>query len=370
MSTCWFLKGAPVDGNTLLVPLREFPVTVGRSTQCTLTIDSHGVSRVHAQLEMNARGELCVTDLGSTNGTFVNRERIAAPTPVAEGNILHFGTAEFRVELQTLQDSGRRVNTATSEATCLFDAGSSLPENFLLLEREFLEMLASGQLQVAWQPIVDFQTLAVLAYEVLGRGGHMALPQSPYHLFQLAEKLRREVELSHAFRLRAAAVAAARGAPVRLFMNSHPNEMFQDSFIESVDRILAIAPRMDLVMEIHETAVNEGNKMKAVAERLRERGVALAYDDFGAGQARLREMAEIPADVVKFDMGLIRDIHLAPPKKQQMIAQLVRIVSDLGSQTLAEGVETQEEAEVCRQMGFQLCQGYLTGKPKIVQPGD
>jgi EAL domain-containing protein (putative c-di-GMP-specific phosphodiesterase class I) len=103
-----------------------------------------------------------------------------------------------------------------------------------------------------------------------------------------------------------------------------------------------------------------------VVDRLRSNGVLMAYDDFGAGQARLQEIAEIPADIVKFDMALIRDIHRAPPKKQQMIEQLVKIVTDLGSQTLAEGVETEEEAVVCRQMGFQLCQGYLTGKPELV----
>ncbi len=364
----WFLKGAPVDGNVLLVPMRTFPVTVGRSTQCTLAIDSSGVSRVHARLDLNAQDELIVTDLESTNGTFLNRERITSPARVAEGDILHFGTAEFRVDLQHQSelDQSQASQRALSEQTCLFDAANSLPENYLLLENEFMEMLSGNQLQVAWQPIVDFQTLDVLAYEVLGRGAHLALPQAPYPLFLLAAKLHKEVELSQAFRVCAARIAARRGERVRLFMNSHPNEMFMDSFLTAIDAIRSIAPQMELVMEIHETAVNEGNKMKAVVDQLRIRDVLMAYDDFGAGQARLREMAEIPADIVKFDMGLIRDIHLAPPKKQQMIAQLVRIVSDLGSQTLAEGVETEEEAEVCRQMGFQLCQGYLTGRPKIV----
>jgi EAL domain-containing protein (putative c-di-GMP-specific phosphodiesterase class I) len=62
-------------------------------------------------------------------------------------------------------------------------------------------------------------------------------------------------------------------------------------------------------------------------------------------------------------MGLIRDIHIASERKQRVIRDLVRLVSDLGSVSLAEGVETEAEAEVCRDMGFQLIQGYLTGKP-------
>jgi EAL domain-containing protein (putative c-di-GMP-specific phosphodiesterase class I) len=62
-------------------------------------------------------------------------------------------------------------------------------------------------------------------------------------------------------------------------------------------------------------------------------------------------------------MGLIRDIHLASERKQRMIRDLVRLVSDLGSVSLAEGVEVEAEAQVCREMGFQLIQGYLTGRP-------
>jgi EAL domain-containing protein (putative c-di-GMP-specific phosphodiesterase class I) len=365
MIKSWFLKGAPVDGNTLLVPMDHFPATVGRSAQCAITIDSNGVSRVHARFDLSARGELLLTDLGSTNGTYRNRERITEPTPVIEGDILHFGSAEFRLN-QTEVDNSQIPGRLSSDKTCLFEIGNHLPENFLLQENEFMEMLNNDQLRVAWQPIVDFHTRQILAYEVLGRGAHLALPQSPLQLFQLAEKLKREVELSQAFRRCGAKVAARRGQPVRLFMNSHPQEMFLESFFTSVEQILLIAPQMELVMEIHETAVNEGNQIKVVVDRLRECGVLMAYDDFGAGQARLQEIAEIPADIVKFDMALIRDIHRATSKKQQMIEQLVKIVLDLGSQTLAEGVETEEEAVVCMQMGFQLCQGYFTGRPELM----
>jgi len=366
MAKSWFLKGAPVDGNTVLIPMHSFPATVGRSTQCAVTIDSNGVSRFHAQFDMNAQGELLLTDLGSTNGTYRNRERITAPISIVEGDILHFGSAEFRVN-QTEIGNSQFQSKVGADQTCFFDiAQHSLPENFLLQEGDFIEMLNSGLLKVAWQPIVDFHTLDVLAYEVLGRGAHLALPQSPMQLFQLAEKINKEVALSQAFRVCGAKAAARRGDPVRLFMNSHPQEMFLESFFTSVEQICLLAPQMELVMEIHETAVVEGNRLKIVVDRLRSNGVLMAYDDFGAGQARLQEIAEIPADIVKFDMALIRDIHRAPPKKQQMIEQLVKIVTDLGSQTLAEGVETEEEAVVCRQMGFQLCQGYLTGKPELV----
>ena len=104
-------------------------------------------------------------------------------------------------------------------------------------------------------------------------------------------------------------------------------------------------------------------RMKELAARLKDIGVRFAYDDFGAGQARLNELGEVPAHFVKFDMGLIRGIDLASERKQKVVGDLVRLVLELGSVPLAEGVETEAEAEVCRLMGFKLVQGYLTGRP-------
>jgi len=76
----------------------------------------------------------------------------------------------------------------------------------------------------------------------------------------------------------------------------------------------------------------------------------------------------VPAHFVKFDMGLIRGIDMASERKQKVVRDLVRLVTELGSVPLAEGVETEAEAEICRLMGFKLVQGYLTGKPVPVDP--
>ena len=69
---------------------------------------------------------------------------------------------------------------------------------------------------------------------------------------------------------------------------------------------------------------------------------------------RLLELAEAPPHFVKFDMGLVRGIHEAGEGKQRVVRDLVKLVLDLGSVPLAEGVELEAEAVVCREMGFQL----------------
>ena len=227
-------------------------------------------------------------------------------------------------------------------------------------------MLKKNLVTTAYQPIVSFNHRTLVAYEVLGRGKHPALPQAPIRLLELSAMLGKEIALSESFRMAGAQAAVLLPGKVRLFMNTHPKEMFTEQLYQSLQRILEVAPNMELIIEVHETAVAEVAKMKILAQRLKDMGIMFAYDDFGAGQARLNELAEVPPHVVKFDMSLIRNIDLASAKKQQMILGLVKIVLDIGSIALAEGVETEGEADFCRSAGFQLCQGYLTGRPKLV----
>jgi len=257
-----------------------------------------------------------------------------------------------------------------AERTVIVPAGRGLSQNFVPREREFKDLLRGQGLSGALQPIVDMRTREPVAYEWLGRGRHPDLPQSPIHLFQLAAQLDRESELSQAFRDHGIKAVSARYRGATLFVNTHPKETFDEAFLQALARLQddPAAPR--LVVEVHETAVMEVGRMKELAARLKDIGVRFAYDDFGAGQARLNELGEVPAHFVKFDMGLIRGIDMASERKQKVVGDLVRLVTDLGSIPLAEGVETEAEAEVCRLMGFKLVQGYLTGKPVPVdEPG-
>ncbi len=95
--------------------------------------------------------------------------------------------------------------------------------------------------------------------------------------------------------------------------------------------------------------------------------IGLAYDDFGAGQARLTELIEVPPDVLKFDVKLVQGLPTATDARRSTIAGLIRIVKDLDVVPLAEGIETKEEAEICQELGFELAQGYLFGKGEPVK---
>ena len=149
----------------------------------------------------------------------------------------------------------------------------------------------------------------------------------------------------------------------KLFINAHPKEMFSEVFLTSLERLRYSMPDLQMVVEIHESAVTNIEQLRGFADRLAGLDIRFAYDDFGAGQARLLELADVPAHFVKFDMSLIRGLHKAGPRKQQVVRDLVQMVLSAGSVPLAEGVESEEEAATCIAMGVQLIQGYLTGRP-------
>ena len=185
------------------------------------------------------------------------------------------------------------------------------------------------------------------AFEVLGRGQVAGLPDSPMVCSAVAMRLGKEVELSEAFRWAGLSTAAALAPEATLFVNAHPKEMFQELFYRSIALLRAMVPTASLVVEVHESAVTQIADVRAMADRLAGYDVQFAYDDFGAAGRGYLSLPEVPPHFVKFDMGLICGLDSASPKKQQLVAQLVNIVHDVGSTALAEGVETRDEAACC-----------------------
>jgi EAL domain-containing protein (putative c-di-GMP-specific phosphodiesterase class I) len=223
--------------------------------------------------------------------------------------------------------------------------------------------LEEGRVAVAMQPIVRFPTGEVVAWEALGRGAHPKLPGDPLGLFRIAESLGIEVNLARLFRHKAVTMAKERPHLGTLFLNTHPSELAQPGLVESLEELRVLAPRVDLILEIHESALAQPAFMAALRERLAEINVGLAYDDFGAGQARLLELAEAPPHYLKFDWRFVTGIDQAPPSRRRLLSSLVAAARELLVKTVAEGVETAAEAEICERVGFTLGQGYHFGRP-------
>ena len=203
---------------------------------------------------------------------------------------------------------------------------------------------------------------SILGYEVLARSRMFGL-ESSAALFGAASKLNLEVELSQMLRWEGIREGMGLPGSSRIYVNTHPLELCKPGLLESMAKVRDMTTELPITLEIHESAVTSANEMYELKSRLRDLDIQIAYDDFGAGQNRLAELCNAAPDVLKFDMGLIRDIDKAPPERIKVLGSLVRIVLDIGVVPLAEGIENEAEAKVCLELGFTMAQGYYFGRP-------
>jgi EAL domain-containing protein (putative c-di-GMP-specific phosphodiesterase class I) len=338
-----------------LMPIQPLPFRIGRRPGLELVLPSHRVSKLHAEI-FEQDGVLKIRDQQSRNGTFVNH-RPVIEAEIAEGDILHFGDFEFRIGRKT-----HKAERDDSSQTATF-LPFSLSRQFLEGGRDIKELIETRAVTVEFQPIVRMPGGSVSAYEALGRGTHPSLPRNPVELLRIAESIGVEVELSRLLRRKAVELAAAHGSIAALFLNTHPTELQSSGLVESMEELRSLAPQLDLTLEIHESALAQPAAIALLREQLSEINVGLAYDDFGAGQARLLELAEAPPHYLKFDRRFVAGIDVAPPSRRRLVASLVAAARELLVKTIAEGVETPAEAEVCARLGFTHAQGYHFGRP-------
>jgi EAL domain-containing protein (putative c-di-GMP-specific phosphodiesterase class I) len=359
----WFLEGyAEEDRGLVRTPVRPLPFRVGRRPELGLTLPSVSVSQEHA--EIFAEGAcLWVRDLGSTNGTFLNRQRVQGAAPLEEGDILHFADREFRL----VRDS---VPVETSGSGTVELRQIDLPRRLAGSTRELRLLIETRAILPLFQPIVRLADGQVAAYETLCRGAFEGLPEQPAELFALAASVGLDQELSRAVRQAAAGAARSLATAARLFFNTHPGELGEPAaLLASLEALGHLVPLPAIVLEIHEGAVTDLGAMRELRRALSHRGIGLAYDDFGAGQARLVELAEVPPDYLKFDIALIRELDRATGGRRRMLASLVEMARELGIVSLAEGIERPAEAAAARDLGFELAQGYLFGRPEPAPAG-
>jgi EAL domain-containing protein (putative c-di-GMP-specific phosphodiesterase class I) len=348
----WFLTGQVNAGDPVrVVPIHISPFRVGRRSDVALCIPSRTVSSVHAEI-IDQGDSLVVRDLQSTNGTYVNGRRVTDQIAVKPEDLIQFADVPFRVRRQSSSGTTPTVH----EDVC--------DQAFALVQ--FDKLMSSRSVIPYYQPIVDMQNAEPIGYEVLGRSEVFGL-ESPAAMFRAASQLDLEVELSRMFRWEGIRTCAVLDEPPHLFVNTHPRELLEAGLLESLQGIRDVSPRQPLTLEIHEGAVTDVANMNELRAALKDLNVNLAYDDFGEGQNRLIELVEVRPDYLKFDIVLIREIHRAAQPRQQMLEKLVQIVRELGVIPLAEGIECQEEATACRELGFQLAQGFFYGRPAPIR---
>ena len=213
---------------------------------------------------------------------------------------------------------------------------------------------------MAFQPIVHASSRCVFGYEALVRNDDPTLAE-PGRLFGAAVQLDRLSAISRTIRARIAGTWPWQDAPATLFVNVHPLDL-ADPALYAPDQPLS-AHASSVVLELTERAPLEATpELRAQIKDLRGMGYRLAVDDLGAGYAGLNSFVILEPDVVKLDQTLVRGLD-AEPVRRSLIRSMIALCEELRITVVAEGVETQAELDVLVDLGCDLVQGYLLGRP-------
>lgn len=338
-------------------PVSTHGLTVGRHPQNELCVTDVTVSGRHAQL-FCIQNDLFVKDLGSTNGTLLNGRRIRSMEMLRDGDVIHFGQVKFSVE-QVVRKQTRHEDFTTK--TCV----ATVPEDAILY-KAFDRLINRPDIEPYFQPLVTLKNTSTIGYEVLVRSRIKGL-ETPDKIFRIASMRLSEARLSEICRSEGLLNGIQLNPNMRYFVNTHAKELETPRLISSLFELRDLFPTIPVVLEVHEAAIASVKYLRELMAVLNELNIELAYDDFGAGQARLVELFQVPPRYLKFDISLVRGLEGATPQHHSSIRSLLNMVHDLNVLALAEGVETAPQAEICAELGFDLAQGYYFGRP---QPRD
>jgi EAL domain-containing protein (putative c-di-GMP-specific phosphodiesterase class I) len=220
---------------------------------------------------------------------------------------------------------------------------------------------------MAFQPIVNLEDRRVFAYEALVRGPRGQGASSV--LAQVTDQNRYAFD-QHC-RVKAITLASQLQLPqtgAMLSINFMPGAVYSPQACIQLTLKTASScgfPLRQLIFEITEAEeVRDRNHLRNIVDEYRRHGFKVALDDFGSGFCGLNLLADFPADIIKLDMELTRNLDQRPAALA-IVKQMVVLSRELGSTLIAEGIETVQEVDALRRCGIHLMQGYLFAKPAL-----
>ncbi len=240
-------------------------------------------------------------------------------------------------------------------------------------EREILRALRDGQFFVEYQPVMETQSLKVAGLEALMRWQHPLEGRIPPDIFiSYAESQGMIVPLTQRM-MQLAAADAHRLSQVmplkaKFGINISPHHMDKVSFRDDVMNFLSAMPddHFQIVFEITERGMIDNESAMREFNWLRRQGIEIAIDDFGTGHSALIYLEKFTLDYLKIDRGFVMSIDqntlIAP-----VLDTVLKLTEELKLKTVAEGVETVQQAEYLRKHGVTLLQGYLYSEPLPVE---
>ena len=248
---------------------------------------------------------------------------------------------------------------------------SGQPSRFALSSTLSTAMLYD-EFFIVYQPVVNLTDGAVIGAEALVRWHH---PQfgvlRPGRFIAVADETGLIVPLGrwvleHACR-QAARWGAGSARPPMVCVNVTLRQCHERNFVREVARVLNVSglPADRLQLEITESAaMTAASEALDVLRRLRQLGVRIALDDFGTGHSNIAYLRGLPLTGIKIAGAFVEGLRFgADPVGEQMVEGVVSLAHTLGLTVTAEGVETERQARVLRELGCDWAQGHLLSRP-------
>lgn len=241
----------------------------------------------------------------------------------------------------------------------------------LMQERNRITLLFDSanldkQLQVVYQPIVDFDCGMVQSVEVLARwdadDGSTVMPDI---FIPMAESTHRTTELTKIIVAKSIKELPPSFSSLSIHINLSAKDITDDKFIDWLLRntLLEKFGRPQIIFELTETAIMAaGHRAAKGLEKLRLAGFRIALDDFGVGQSSLSRIHKLPLDQIKIDKSFCCDEE-GNEHGWAIVATILALSRQIGLECILEGIETEEQALRARRLGVRLMQGYYFSKP-------
>jgi diguanylate cyclase (GGDEF)-like protein len=231
--------------------------------------------------------------------------------------------------------------------------------------------LERDQLSVLYQPIVELTGGRPVAVEALVRWNHPVRGLvSPVRFIPIAERSG-AIHAIGLFVLEQACRQISRwsdrlpaGQPLHVSVNLSPRQLQEPTVVHDILAVLERTgvPAERLVLEVTESAVVDQHAI-AVLGALRSYGIRIAIDDFGTGYSSLHYLTRLPVDILKIDRSFVAELN-GTPEGSAITEAVIRLSQVLHLTTVAEGIETGEQANELLLLGCDTGQGYLFSRPQ------
>lgn len=235
------------------------------------------------------------------------------------------------------------------------------------LEVALRHALERNEFTLLYQPVVDARSGRVISFEALARwhsADHGSV--SPGRFIPLAEDTRLIVPIGAWVLRTACAEAASWPEPIKVAINVSGEQLLDAAFADTVVQALAQSglPPHRLEVEVTESVfLRDGTVAQETLQRIISLGCGVALDDFGTGYSSLGYLRSIRFSTIKIDRSFVQGAARFNPESLAIVRAVVAMADSLEMATTAEGVETEEELAMVRQLGYRKIQGFLFGHP-------